>query len=93
MASLAGCGFEELEQAPSQVTFQAALDLAQALAFGDPPARVDLSFGVVSQATDHDEVNGPVELPIAATVQAMAVYLAGGALDGCHAGEGSEGGF
>jgi hypothetical protein len=40
----AGGRFQKLEQAANDVQLQAALDFAQALAFGDASARVELAL-------------------------------------------------
>jgi hypothetical protein len=40
---------------------------------------------------DHDEVDGAIELPVAAAVEPMPPDLAGRGRDGRHAGKGGEG--
>ena len=54
---------------------------------------VGAGFGTVPHAGDSDDVDGLVELAVAASVQSVAGVLARGGLEGCDAGEASERGF
>ena len=54
---------------------------------------VGAGFGVVADAVEGGHVECPVELAVAAAVEAVAFVLSAGGLDWADAGERGEGGF
>jgi hypothetical protein len=84
---------EELEQPAGEVALQAALDLPWRLALGGAAGDVGARLGVVGHARQHDRVQGPVELPVTAAVEAVADDLARRRLDGRCPAEHGEGGL
>ena len=56
-------------------------DLALALALGDAAAGVGPGRPVMGLAEHHDGVQGPVQLPVPTTIEAMTDDLARGGLD------------
>ena len=82
---------ELAEELSGDVALQAALDLADALAFGEAALHVALGGRVLAHADEHDGVQGAVELAVTAAVQAMTDDGARGRFDRCDAGEPGEG--
>jgi hypothetical protein len=78
---------------PGDVAPEVALDLLGRLAFGTATDDVGAGARVPGRASDADHVDRPVELAVAAAVEAVADSLAGGGGDGCCAGEHGEGCF
>src|SRR6266508_6533069 len=79
---------QQSEQLPGDDPLQAALDVSRALALGGPSGGVGAGLEVIAQADQRDGVQRLVELPVAATVQAMAGDLAGGGGDRAGPGPG-----
>jgi hypothetical protein len=73
-----------------EVALEAADRLDAALAFGLLASEVFACRGVASSAGDRDDVQRPVELALAAAVQAVAIVSAGGHRNRCHAGDSRE---
>ena len=85
-----GCGcLHEPEQLPGCVALEAAADLGVGLLPGTALGRVVLGFGVVEHPPVDDDVQGAVELAIAAAMQSVALALASG--DGDRSGPGLAG--
>jgi hypothetical protein len=76
-----------------QGAFDAAARLSGGLACGEEPLVVATRLLVVADALEGDDVECPVELAVAATVEAVASLLTARGLDGARAGECCEGGF
>jgi hypothetical protein len=84
---------QESVQLAGNGALEKATDLALALALGDAAAGVGPGRPMVDLAQHHDGVQGPIQLPIPAPIQAMAVDLAGGCLDRGAPGQQGEGGL
>ena len=69
-------GLQEVPDAAGEVALEAAHGFESGLAFGALARDVVLRFGVASRAGERDAVDGCVELPIAAAVEAVTVGLA-----------------
>jgi len=61
-------GGEEVVKAACEVAFEAAQRFASGLAFGMLALQVELGRGVATRAGDGDDVQGVVELSVAAAV-------------------------
>ena len=68
-------GCEEMVKAAREVALEAADRFAVGLALGLFAGQVGLGLGVVSCASDGDDVQGVVELAVAAAVQPVASSL------------------
>lgn len=86
-------GVQLSEELPSQVAFQAAADLAAALAFRGSSLHVVLCPAVAGKSDPDDGVQRPVQLPIALPVQPVPGGVAAGGLQRGGAGEVGERGF
>ena len=64
--------FEDGVGASCDVSFEGAECFAPGFAFADAPVDVGLAFGVAVRAGAGDGVDGVVELPVAAAVEAVA---------------------
>lgn len=85
---------EESPDAPCDEPFEASCGFSFGLAFAGSPCHVVLGFRAAALARDRNEVEGPVELAIAASIEPMPVLvLAGGDLDRCSAAESCVRGF
>src|SRR2546427_4579056 len=78
---------EESVEVAGELTFDAAHRLGFALAAGEQALVVGAGFGVAADACAGDHVQGPVQLPVAAAVEAVATLGAARALDRARAGE------
>src|SRR5690606_34923174 len=74
---------EDAEEVAGDVALEAALDVWVGLAFGPASFGVGACGGVVAESAEHDDVEGSVELAVAAAVEAVS---------GCHARRGGDGG-
>src|SRR5580765_8076870 len=87
----------QLGEAAVEVTGESALDAAACfpcgLAGGEESLVVAAGLLVVADALERDDVERPVELAVAAAVEAMAALFAARGLDGARAGECGEGSF
>jgi hypothetical protein len=72
---------------------EASFGLPEGLAFGESASDVGAGGGVGAAAGQRDRVQGPVELAVAAPVEAMAIGQPGGGGDRGGAGEGGERGL
>jgi hypothetical protein len=75
-----GGAFQESVQLAGQGALAAAADLAFALALGDAAAGGGPGRPMVGLAEHHDGVQGPMQLPMSAPVEAMTDRLAAGRL-------------
>ena len=66
---------EESPDSPGEEALDAADGFSIGLAFGDSTGDVGAGGGVAALFGDGDEVEGPVELAVAAAVEAMAVLV------------------
>jgi hypothetical protein len=73
-----------------EVALEAAHRLDAGLAFGFLAGEIGASRRVDPAARDRDDVQGAVELAVAATVQAVAVASPGGSRNRCDAGQPGE---
>ena len=86
--------FEESPDASCDEAFEASSGFSFGLAFAGSSSHVVLGDRAAALAGDGNEVEGPVELAIAAAVESVLVLvLAGGDLDGCGAAESGVCGF
>src|SRR5829696_5477373 len=76
-----GGALQKSVQLAGNGALKAAADLALALALGDAAAGVGPGWPVMDLAEHHDVVQGPVQLPVSAPVEAMADDLARGRRD------------
>jgi hypothetical protein len=83
---------EEAVEAAGEVALEAAEGFLAGLAFGDLALEVGAGVGVMGGAGDGDDVQGAVELAVAAAVQAVAAAGPGGGGDRCRAGLAGEAG-
>src|SRR5215217_8552525 len=83
-------GLEQVPDAAGEVALEAADGFFCALAFGAFAGDVVLGLGVAAQSGDGDAVDGRVDLAVAATVEAVAVGLAGADRDRSDAGSARE---
>jgi hypothetical protein len=67
----AAIAFQQLEQLPGDGPLQAAADLADALALAASPRGTGTGLRIVAQPGQHNRVQGPVELAVAAAAQPM----------------------
>src|SRR5215472_805834 len=81
---------EQAEDPPSQVTLEAASELAVVLALASAPKRVGLCLGMEVHAPHDDGVKSSIELTIPTAIQSVTNDLSGRSWDRCHAGEGGE---
>jgi hypothetical protein len=84
---------QESEQLPGDHASQTPFDVAAALALGGAPGNVGAGVGVDPQAHQQDGVQGAVELPVPAPVEAMAGHLPRRRRDRVGAGEGGKRGL
>ena len=85
---------EESPDASCDEAFEASGGFSFGLAFAGSSGHVVLGFRAAALPGDRNEVEGPVELAIAASVEPMTVLaLAGGHLDGSGAAESGVRGF
>src|SRR4029450_7867664 len=68
-------------------------DVASALAFGRAPGSVGADLGVVPQPSQHDRMQGTVELAVTGAVQPMPGHLPGRRRDRVDPSQGSKGGL
>lgn len=76
IAAFSGRGwwvFEESEDVSGYVAFEASIDVWAGLTLARPAGRVRDRVRVEPHARQHDGVQRPVELPIAAAVESMLV--------------------
>jgi hypothetical protein len=89
------CG--DLAQAPVEVARECALDASACLASGlvgcEQALVVGGCFGVMVDAGEGDDVQGPVQLAVAAAVQSVSSLLSAGGVERAGAGECGEGRF
>ena len=69
-----------------ELSFDAAACFAWGLSCCEEPLVVGDSLGVPAAAVERDDVEGAVELSVAAAVEPVALGLAAGGLDGAGAG-------
>src|SRR5699024_247018 len=84
------CAPEDWEDFAGNVAFQAAHDLSFRLALCDSSFDVFAGAGLVVHPDEDDVVQGGVRLPVAATIESIAVRLSRGCRDRRSPGEGSE---
>ena len=72
-----GGSWERVEYLSGDVAFEAAKDLGLGEAFGGAPLHIDLGAFVEGQPAHGDPPEGSVALPITATIQPVALGLAG----------------
>jgi transposase InsO family protein len=87
----AGVPLQEPEELPGDGALEAALNLAQAAAFGGPARRVAAGRAVVAQANEDDVVKGPVELAVALAREPVTAHLPGGRRQRRHPRQGGKG--
>src|SRR5947209_18860615 len=85
--------FEESVEAAGEVALEAAVRFAACFALLYSALDVGDRGGMCAFAGDEDHVQCAVEFSVAASVESVADYLAGGGGDRCGAGEPGEGGF
>src|SRR3954466_10006910 len=91
---LAGVGrLEQEPDAAGEVAFEAAHRFQAGLAFGALASDVVLGLGVASRTGERDAVDGGVDLPVAAAVEAVAGGFARADGDRGEAGGAGELGF
>src|SRR5918993_5262284 len=78
---------------PGYVALQAAHDLPLALALSSASCDVVLGAPVAAHAHHADHVQGPVGIPVAATVEPMPDHFARGGIDGRDPAEAGERSF
>lgn len=90
-----GCvgGIEDPVDLAGQVAFQAAADLLGGAALGLAPLDVGTGLRVVGHSREDCDVQGPVQSPVATTIEAVADGVARRRRDGVHPGQGGEGGL
>src|SRR5437016_12207321 len=80
-----------------EVAGEHAFDAASGFAFGlagrEQALVVGGGLGVPADAAERDDVEGAVELAVAATIEPVALLAAAGGVDRAGAGEGCEGGL
>src|SRR6266516_5590353 len=84
---------EELVEVAGELALDAADRLAFAFAAGTQAFVVGACFGVAADAGAGDYVQDPVQLPVAAAVEAVAALGAARAFDRTRSGERGEGGL
>src|SRR5665811_861090 len=67
-----------------EMTLQAAQGLEPGLALGHPPRHIRLGARIGPGLDEGDRVEGPIELSVAAPVEAMSACLTRGCRDGCR---------
>jgi len=85
-----GGGLEEVPDAACEVAFEAAERFAVGLAFGGLASDVGLGLGVAAGAGDGDAMDRRVGLAVTASVEAVAVGVAGTYGDWCEPGGAGE---
>jgi len=80
-------------EAAGEHALDAAAGFSFRLALVEFALEVRGCLGVVAATVERDRVQGPVRLPVAAAVEAVALDRAAGGFDRAGAGERGEGGF
>jgi hypothetical protein len=83
---------KQLEKLAGDGSLQAPANIPGALALQPSPSGVAAAAGVVAEPSQHDGVQRPVELPIAATVQSMPGDLPRRRGNRVDPGQGGKGG-
>ena len=86
-------GLQESVEAAGDMAFEGADRFAAGFALADAPLDVGLGLGVCAGSGEGDAVDGVVECPVAAAVEAVAVGGAAGCWDWGDAGEAGEARF
>ena len=88
-----GVGVEGAVELAGDVALEDAADVAVGFAFGAAAGEVGMGAGAAAHPGERDGVQGVVEVPVAAAVEAVADGFAAAGGDGVDAGEGGEGGL
>ena len=88
---MGGCrGFHDAIKVPGKRAFEAPADVPMGLALKGSAGFVGPGFCVASDARDRDRVQGSIECPVAAAVEAVPCALAAAGFQGCDSGQRGE---
>ena len=84
---------EDSEDIAGDVAFQTPHDLRLALAFGEPAPHIALGGWMPAKPNNDDAMERGIGLTITASIETMALSLAGGGRDWIRPAQGCEGGL
>src|SRR5215472_5903033 len=93
LSTASGGPFELAVELAGDVSLEAPLDLAHGLALGGAAGDICAGGRVPADPSQHDGVQGAVELPVAGSAEAVPDDAAAGCLDRRGSGELGEGGL